>query len=569
MQIRLLGAPAIIDAGGLEQTVKGQQAWALLTRLLMTPHPMSRRALAAELFPDTVDPLGSLRWSLAMLRKALGDPNLLLGDPIAADLPEGAEVDIHRMARDDFDIETAGALLDGVEPRCSPAFSTWLLLERERVASIVDANIRQAVQHAIAVGDAERAIRLAELGVQRAPLHEGAHIFLVKSLTAAGRFEVASAHVDATHKVFELELGQAPSGALRSAARRSLSSPPEGVSRRAVVESLLESGLSALSAGAVDAGVDCLRRAATDAEQCADPRLQARALMELGTALVHSVRGHDDEGAVLLYQSIACAQRSGDADLAATGYRELGYVEALAGRRPTSAKHLAKALELATGDDERAAVHGVMGFNLIDWGRVDEGMAHYDASLEYARRTDNRRRQAWSLGLGGWGLLAADRMDDANLWLTECLQLVDELRWTAFRPWPCALFGEIRLRQSADPKVVQGDLENAFALSCQLGDPCWEAAVARTLGLSFEAAGDLDRSMNWLADARKRCVRESDSYAALLVEILVDQARISAKQGQLSQSDASTREVLALAARAHMDRHVARAVELLHHPGSR
>ncbi len=568
MKIRLLGPPAIVDEGGLEQPVKGHQAWALLARLLMTPRPVSRRVLAAELFPDTVDPLGSLRSSLAMLRKALGHPELLRGDPVEAGLPEGTEVDVQGLARDDFDVETAATLLDGVEPRCSPAFSTWLLLERERVGSVVDARIRQAAQEAIALGGGERAIRLSELGVRRAPFHEGAHILLLKSLTLAGRFEAATEHVEATHRLFELELGQAPSAALRSAARRTLASPPEGVSRRAIVESLLESGLSALSAGATDAGVDCLRRAATDAEHCGDPRLQASTLMELGTALVHSVRGHDDEGAILLRQAIEWSQRCGDAGLAATAYRELGYVEALAGRRPTAAQHLALALDLAVEDDERAGVHGVMGFNLVDWGRIDEGLAHYNESLALARSGGNRRRLAWCLGLGGWGLLAAGRAQDAEHWLTDCLQIVDELRWTAFRPWPCAVFAEARLRQVADPLTVLADLERAFALSCQLGDPCWEGAVARSLGLCCEAQGDLDGALTWYADAYRRGGREIDSYAALLVELLVDQARVSLKQGHSAQADTSTREMLSLAARAHMDGHVSRAVERLHCPGA-
>jgi DNA-binding SARP family transcriptional activator len=563
MKIKLLGVPAIVDGSGQEQTVRGHQVWALLARLLMSKSPLSRRTLAAELFPDTVDPLGSLRWCLAALRKALGSAEFLRGDPIALMPIEGTEVDVYRMGSDEFDVETAGPLLEGVDPQCSPEYSTWLLVERERVASVIDGRVRQAAQQAIAVGNIERAIRLAESGVHRAPFDEGLHILLVKGLTLAGRFEAACQHVDATHTMFETELGQAPSAALRSAARRTLSSPPSGVSPRAVIESLLESGLSALSAGAVDAGVDCLRRAATNAEHGADIQLQASTLMALGTALVHSVRGHDDEGAILLRQAIERAQRCGDAGLAATGYRELGYVEALAGRRPTAAEHLTLALDLATDDDERAGVHGVMGFNLVDWGRVDEGLAHYNQSLEHARRANNRRRQAWSLGLGGWGLLAADRTDEAGQWLTDCIQLVDELRWTAFRPWPCALFGETRLRQAVDPVVILADLENAFALSCQLGDPCWEAAVARTLGLSCEVLGDLDRGMSWFVEARRRCVRETDTYVALLVEILVDQARVSAKQGQPAQSDACTREALSLAARAHMDGHVSRAVELL------
>ena len=451
LQIKLMGNPEIRTAGGQSQSVRGHQAWALLARLVLSPRPLSRRALANDLFPDTVDPLGSLRWTLASLRKALDCAGALLGDPIDAALPAGTRVDVNALSNADFDVESAGPLLEGIEPQCGPEFSTWLLVERERVASLVDARIRKDAQQAIAVGDAPRAIRLAEWSVRRLPFDEGAHILLLITLVAGGRFDAADLHVTATDKLFREQLGRAPTPALRSAARRTLSSPPSGVSPVAVVESLLEAGMAALSAGAIDAGVDCLRRAAADAPGCGDARLQGRTLLELGSALVHSVRGHDDEGAILLRQSIEFANRCGDASMVCTGYRELGYVDALAGRRPSAAAHLAQALRLAEDDVSLSGTHGVIGFNLVDWGRVDEGLLHYELSLEHADRAGNRRRQAWTKGLGAWGLLAADRPQDAARWLQDCLTLVDELRWTSFRPWPCALLGESRLRLQIDP----------------------------------------------------------------------------------------------------------------------
>lgn len=565
MEIRLLGKPAIIDAGRQLQPVRGYQAWALLARVLMSARPLGRRDMAAELFPETVDPLGSLRWCLASLRKALNCAQALCGDPVQSRLPSDTQIDIHRLESADFDIESAGALLEGIAPRCSPAFSTWLLVERERIASRIDARICQEAQRAVAVADHERAIRLAQWGALRSPFDEGMHILLVKSLASAGRFDAASDHVLATEKMFDIELGEKPSAALRSAARRTVSSPSLGVSARAMVASLLEYGLAALSAGAAEAGVDCLRRAVTEAQHCHDAHLQAQALVELGSALVHSVRGYDNEGAIVLGQAVESAQRCGAARIASTGYRELGYVDALAGRRPTAAKHLAQALELAQEPGDLANVHGIMGFNLVDWGKLEEGLAHYQMSLQLASSVGNRRREGWSLGLGAWGLLAAGRLDEAEHWLTDCLKLVDELRWTAFRPWPCAVRCESRLRQNGDPQAIRLELESAFALSCQLGDPCWEAAVARVLGLSHEAANDTARALEWLREARKRCVRGTDYYAALLVEILLDQARLNGKLGHAAQADACVREALSLAARAHMDAHVERAVQLINH----
>ena len=562
-KIKLLGEPAIRHDEGSYQPVRGHQAWALLARVLLARTPPDRRTLALELFPEAADPLGALRWCLASLRKALHCPDCLIGDPIAHDLPAAVDVDLWRLEKGELDIEEAGSLLGGLQPRCSPEFSTWLLVERERVAGLIEARLRQETIRALAVADHDRAIRLAELGARQSPLNESAHILLVRSLAEADRHDAALAHVARTEEVFLAELGEKPSPALRSAARRTVSSPPGGIAPGAFVQSLMQSGLAALAAGAVDAGIDNLRRAVGEAQMITDQHLLIKATFELGTALVHAVRGYDDEGAILLRQSAELARRSGSAGTAAASFRELGYVEALAGRRPAAATYLAQAAELADEPDNLAGIHGVIGFNLIDWGRIAEGLEHHSLSLDHARSIRNRRREIWTLGLGARGWLAADRLVEAEAWLEECLKLVDEQRWIAFRPWPVVVQSELRLRQRDSPQTLRPRLEEAFALSCQLGDPCWEAAAARGLAQTYEAQNELTRAMDWLGEARRRCFRDTDGYAALQVDILADMAEISLKQGEPGAADALARQWIGMAARTHMDVHVARAAKFL------
>lgn len=561
--IKLLGEPAILDVDGRRQEVRGYQALAMLARILLARGPLDRRSLAQELFPETVDPLGSLRWCLASLRKALNCSECLSGDPIECRLPPDTNVDVWRLDQDDFDIEHAGQLLEGIEPRSSPEFSTWLLVERERISGIIEARIRQEAIRAISVEDHDRALRLAELGVRRDPFDESAHILLVKSLALAGRYEAALEHVEATERMFLAELGERPSVALRSAARRTISSPPGGISPGAFISSLIQSGLAALSAGAAEAGIDCLRRAVSEAEKLGDRHLLAKATLELGTALVHSVRGYDDEGSVVLRQGTELARQAGYGSIASAAFRELGYVEALAGRRPAAAAYLASAAEFAEDPGGLAGIHSVMGFNLVDWGRIAEGLEHYALALEHARAARNRRREIWSLGLGAWGLLAADRLEEADRWVGDCLMLLEEQQWIAFRPWPVAVLSESRLRQNASPNALRSGLEEAFALSCQLRDPCWEAAAARALALTYAATDELSRAMDWLTEARRRCVRETDRYVALQVEILATQVEISSRQGNSAAGDALAREWVSLAARTHMDAHVARAAGII------
>jgi DNA-binding SARP family transcriptional activator len=561
--IKLLGEPAILGADEGAPAVRGHQAWALLARVLLSRTPPDRRTLAAELFPDTVDPLGALRWCLASVRRALDCSECLSGDPIEARLPADVTVDALSVDREDFQVEAAGPLLGGIEPRSGPAFSTWLLLERERIAGLIEARIRQDTMRALAVEDHDRAVRIAGLGVRRAPLDEGAHILLVKSLALAGRHDAALAHVEATEAVFLEELGEKPSPALRSAARRTISSPPPGISPGAFVTSLIQAGLAALAAGAADAGLDNLRRATQDAERIGDAALLARATLELGAALVHAVRGYDHEGAVLLRRSTELARRSGSARIATSAFRELGYVEALAGRRPTAAAYLDQAIAIAEDRAELAGVHAVIGFNLVDWGRVADGIGHYETALEHARAAGHRRREIWSLGVGARGLLAAGRLADADAWLGRCLDLVEEQRWIAFRPWAVAMLGESKVRQATEPDGLRPGLEEAFALSCQLRDPCWEGAVGRTLALTYEAAGALEPAMSWLALARRSCQRDSDTYSALHVEILANQAAIARRQGRPELARNAAREWASLAVRNHMDLHVERATAFI------
>ena len=434
----------------------------------------------------------------------------------------------------------------------------------ERVAGRIDALVRAEVLGSLSAGATERALPLAELGVRRAVFDEGAHVLLVKSLVAAGRYEAAREHVEETAALFRRELGIEPTSALRSAGRRRLADAPPGVPPRAVAASLLESGRAALATGTVDAGLECLRRAADGARQVGDEHLEAVCLFELGAALVHAVRSHDDEGAVLLQHSADLAASHGEHRLAADAHRELGYIDALAGRRPAADVHLQAAWRLA-GDDAQllAGIGSVHAFNLADWGRHDEAIAEYGAAIERAETGANHRRVAWSLGLGSWAHLRVGDLDRAADWARRSLALAADTRWVAFRPWPLAMRAEIDLAAGADPADLRHDLDDAFALSCTLADPCWEGATARAIALTHAAAGDHVHALEWIAQSRRRCVRESDTYIAMQAAILDTEATISAAAGQQTRADAAGRALVALAARCHMDDYLARGLRLV------
>lgn len=563
LKVRLLGTPAIIDSAGQIIPVRGHQAWALLARVVLAKRPISRTVLSEELFPESQDPRGALRWCLASLRKALDSSESLVGDPVELNLPPDTEVDVWQMEHDRLEPGDMAGLLEGIEPQCSTELETWLLTERARISATIDGHLRREIIRLIALEDYSHAIRFAELAVRRDVYDERAHVLLVKCLALSGNIDAALQHVEATERQFKSELNILPTAALRSAARRSVAAAPGGISLDTHVKSLIQSGLAALGAGAVDAGIDNLRRAVSEAEKTENKNLFATATLELGVALVHAIRGFDEEGAILLRQSTELATARGYNDIASTGFRELGYIEALAGRRPSAATYLLKAMEYADSPDQLAGSHAITAFNLIDWGKIDAGLEHYGEALNLARQAGNRRRETWALGMGAWGQLAAGNLEKAQDWLQTCLSLVDDQRWIAFRPWPVALMCEAILRQEGPKPEILPKLEEAFSTSCQLRDPCWEAVVARSMSHWFAVEKNMEQAQHWLAEGHKRCCRETDSYVALQVRILGDIVDLKRQQGDMAGAANLARKWVSAAARAHMDGQVAEAAKML------
>lgn len=553
LHIRLIGAPRIEGPNGEQHEVRGKKPWAVLARVLLTDRPLSRRELSAELFPEAADPLGALRWCLASLRKTIGSAEVLTGDPIRPEMPEWVSVDVHDLAHEAIATAAIGELLDGVDPPCGPEFSTWLLIARQQVSSRIDAQLREATITAISRSDHRQAVELAELAARRSPFDEGAQVLLAKALVVAGHPAAALEHVLAVESLFRAELGCDPTPALRSAARTNVGAAPPGVSAGALAASLLRSGQAAMAAGAVEAGLDCLRRAGAEAESAGDSRLSGQCLLELGSALVHAVRGFDDEGSVLLEQAAQLAQRTGDVPTAVAALRERAYADTLAGRRPEALHQLGLALELADGEPTLVpGLHSVAAFNLADWGHIDEALERYELAIECARSVGDRRWEGWALGLGGWGALSDGRLGQAQDWLRQCLDVVHETRWLSFEPWPMAALAEAQLMERPLSRTSD-ELQRIFASSCQLDDPCWEGASGRILALHHLQSGQPEAALAWITDARHRARRRSDTWAGMIGAILLTEAEIQESIGDTSRANATARELVAHAARTQLD----------------
>ncbi|MEH1128312.1 AfsR/SARP family transcriptional regulator, partial [Micromonospora sp. CPCC 206061] len=242
LTIRLLGKPAIERDGRPIRPPRGRKAWALLAYTLLSDRPPSRRQLAELLFADADDPLGALRWTLAELRRALGVPGALSGDPVVAALG-AAEVDV--LGGESLP-GAEGELLEGVHLPACLEFESWLLVARHRVAAAVEARLREAAVALLAGGRAADAVRYAAAAVARQPLDEGNHELLVRCLAAAGDEAAALQQVAICEDLFRRELGAKPSPAVRDAARVGVGSAAGAPLRgRAAAVSQLEAGRAA------------------------------------------------------------------------------------------------------------------------------------------------------------------------------------------------------------------------------------------------------------------------------------------------------------------------------------
>ncbi|WP_165956577.1 BTAD domain-containing putative transcriptional regulator [Kribbella antibiotica] len=416
---------------------RGRKAWGLLGYLLLAERPPSRRRLSELFFADADDPLGALRWSLAELRRAIGVPGLLTGDPVGSALGASISVDVLRLQAED-ELLNAGELLEGIELDGCPEFESWLLLERRRVASEIEAQLRQRAISRLASGQAKEAIPFATKAVSINPHEQGNHELLIRALATSGDRITALRQIEQCVDLFQRELGIDVTSSLYEAATlKSLPSP--ALSGRAAAVSQLQAGRAAIGAGAVDAGLQCLRQAATLAVQCRDKTLEARALAALGGALVHAIRGHDEEGAIVLHEALLVAEQAGERSTAVLALRELGFIEVQAGRRRTADGWLDRAQQAAETDEERAAVLGVRGMNSSDRGDYPAAFAQLGESVELAARCGDPRQQAWSWSLVGRAHLLRAEYADAAVAVRGALDLVRRERWIAFLPWPQAL----------------------------------------------------------------------------------------------------------------------------------
>jgi len=566
LAIHLLGPqPQVALAGHRQPPPRGRKVWALLAYLLTTESAPSREWLAGLLFSEADDPLNALSWNLSQLRRLLGPESSVGGAPVHLRLPPGTFVDVRALTAGTWmqaiDIPGLGReLLEGMTFSACPGFEAWLLASRRHLAGAAESVLREAARARLSAGDGARSVELASRLVAANPLDEDAQELLIRAYVATGDQAAAKAQRDACVMLFRRELGTDPGVAVLHAtdSQQQQRAFPDRPATRTATVARLEAGLGALDAGAADAGISLLRQAVAEAHAIDDGPLQVRALIALGSALVHSVRGRDGEGAGVLHEAIGAADRTGAPESAAQAHRELGYIELLRGRYDRAQRWLSSAATLAGEEPtERAWALAVQGAALTDVGRHDDALSAFREALRLAEAGQLAQVEAWAWTFTGRLYLLRQDLEQARECLDKGLSSARAVRWTAFVPLPESLLAEVDLLEG-NVDAASAAYEHAHALALQLGDPCWEGCAARGLGLVAAHRGDAAAALQWTTEARQRCVRLSDAY--LWVEgYCLDALCALAVEHRLVEAAQWIDDLEALATRTGMRELIARA----------
>jgi DNA-binding SARP family transcriptional activator len=562
LRIHLLGSPRVERDGQAAAPPRGHKAWGLLAYLVQTRVPPAREGLAALLFPEADDPLAALRWALSALRRLLGAQAELRGDPVRLTFRPGTFLDLDVLSRGSWAeaIALPGLghdLLDGLSFRSSPGFENWLENERRHLAGTAAAVLHEAALALLAGGEAAAARGHAAQLVRLNPYDENAQVLLVRCLRAAGDPDAARRQVDTCRELFRRELDVEPSAALSAAVEAPLGSEGGRATSPPAVHVLIETGTAAVAAGAAEAGVARLRAAVASARRRDDAELLAAALVALGSALVHSCRGSDEEGAAALHEGSVLAERAGRRDLAATGRRELGWIQFLRGRYDRAEATLARASRLADGDEELGRIELALGSCRSDVGDYAAAARLLQSAIGRLGSVSAAEPLALAQSMLARLHLLRDELERARELLDETLALVDARGLTSFRPWPESFRAEIDLL-NGDLDAAERGFDHAFALGCEVGDPCWESIAARGRGLVAVERGDVGRGLELLVTAPRLCRRLPDTY--LWIEAYALDALCTA--GLRHGADAAPRwvsELEAIAARRGLLELLARA----------
>lgn len=232
LEIHVLGDLKLVNRGRILTLPPSKKTRALLAYLIATGRPHSRERLCDLLWEGPDDPRGALRWSLTKLRQLFdGDDTagLVTDRERVAFASQGADVDITRLAAltsngvsnaTTGELKSAVALFsgefaDGLDLPACFRFHEWCTAEREKWVALRLTILTVLVERLRDTPEEALIYARSRIGID--PLDEGAHIGVIRLLTALGRQREALRQYEYCRQVLEAELGVKPSAELELA----------------------------------------------------------------------------------------------------------------------------------------------------------------------------------------------------------------------------------------------------------------------------------------------------------------------------------------------------------------
>jgi DNA-binding SARP family transcriptional activator len=177
-----------------------RKALALLVYLAVERGPHTREKLTALFWPESDPERGraALRYTLAAVRRALGEPAHVTASRATVGVDAGSDLDLDIAALDEVGgAATVGALaaaaarwqgefLDGFSLPDAPAFDEWASLQRERWHRRAERVFEQLARAQAEAGARAEAADTAARWVAMSPLNEAAHQQLMQLRLATG-----------------------------------------------------------------------------------------------------------------------------------------------------------------------------------------------------------------------------------------------------------------------------------------------------------------------------------------------------------------------------------------------
>lgn len=514
LDIRLLGIPSV-SVGGDAMRPRGNKAWGLLAYLLTCRVPASRSHLSDLLFAQADDPMRALRWNLTELRHLLGSDSISSDDPVVITLPPGANVDVSILTSGTWSpashLDNLGRnLLEGIAFSECPAFEAWLMNQRRHLNACASEVMREATSARLAAGETDAAIETAVRLVAMDPLDEDSQALLIRSYAIAGDAASASRQLEACRKLLQSELGVEPSGFVSAA----VSAIPSTVVRtpatgRHSVRAQLDAGRAAVGAGALDAGVECLRRAAAESHSIGDLELSLESMLALGSTLAHAGVARHPEAASALHAAVNVAGRLDRPAAAGEAHMELAWMDFLRARHDRARTWIETALADAPTDGVRCMALWLRGKCEMETGRYASSLEDLRAAAELVGELNNPMRRCYCLASLGRTLLMMEAFEEARPILEQSLAIGRSEGFAWFSPVPQTFLAELETAEG-NLSAARELLDDALATAQAVADNSLECQVLRARGMLEARSGSTEAAIGMLTETRARLMADPD-----------------------------------------------------------